>query len=258
MCGDPFVQASQVAVGPDGEVYVAWERYAADVVTRSIQITKSTNNGVSFGSAVKVDDVTCIGGCFGVRAGFRAFLDLQGLAVDRSGTDSDGHVYVAWHDGRNLLQPDLASSSGFYGFGDVLVSRSTNGGTTWSVPVRVNNNVEPLASGEGSDQFMPGVAVDKNGDLGICWYDRRRDPQNYFVDRWCATSTNGGETWAGVRKTERPFPPIHATDDVVDPFYMGDYDTLVSDFTEANAGFIGAYQFITNRGNPDVKSNLLH
>jgi hypothetical protein len=259
VCGNAaLVQGSQVAVGPAGEVYVAWERYVPNFVTRSIQIKKSVNNGVTFGSAVKVDDVTCIGGCFTVRAGFRAFLDLQSLAVDRSGTPSNGHLYVAWHDGRNLLQPDLLSDIGFYGFGDVLVSRSTNGGMTWSAPVRVNRNVEPLPSGEGSDQFMPGIAVDKDGDLGICWYDRRRDPRNYFVDRWCATSTNGGGTWSGVGKTLRPFPPIHATDDVVNPVYMGDYDTLVSDFTKANRGFIGAFQFITDRGNPDVKTNRLH
>src|SRR5437899_1561099 len=62
-CGAPFVQGSQMVVGPGGEVYVAWEFFAADFVTRSLRIRRSTNNGVTFGPTAKVDDVTCVGDC---------------------------------------------------------------------------------------------------------------------------------------------------------------------------------------------------
>src|SRR2546425_3737789 len=126
-CGAPFVQGSQMVVGPGGEVYVAWEFFAADFVTRSLRIRRSTNNGVTFGPTAKVDDVTCVGECFRLQGGFRSGFEFPSLAVDRSGTAANGTVYLAWHDGRNLLVPDFGSFSGFYGYADVLVRRSTNG-----------------------------------------------------------------------------------------------------------------------------------
>ena len=33
---------------------------------------------------------------------------------------------------------------------------------------------------------------------------------------------------------------------------MGDYDGVASDFTGINSGFVGAFQIITNRGDPNV------
>jgi hypothetical protein len=45
----PFVQGSQVSVGPSGEVYVAWESYPT-FLTREIDVRKSLNHGASFSS----------------------------------------------------------------------------------------------------------------------------------------------------------------------------------------------------------------
>ena len=38
--------------------------------------------------------------------------------------------------------------------------------------------------------------------------------------------------------------PIHATDVLINPFYMGDYDMLANDKTGVNTGFIGAFEDI--------------
>jgi hypothetical protein len=35
---------------------------------------------------------------------------------------------------------------------------------------------------------------------------------------------------------------------LINPFYLGDYDVLASDFTRANAGFMGAYGNVTTSG----------
>jgi len=51
---------------------------------------------------------------------------------------------------------------------------------------------------------------------------------------------------------ERSFAPFHATDRFINPTYMGDYDSLAGDFTQSRKGFIGAFQVIDKRGNPDV------
>jgi len=259
VCGvAPFVQGSQEAVGPAGQVYVAWELFS-NFVTRSLRIRRSTDGGVSFGANVKVDDVTCVGDCFDLQGGFRASFENPSLAIDRSGTSTNGAVYVAWHDGRNLQVPDFGSFTPFYSYADVLIRRSTNGGATWSPAVRVNDNPEPLANGRGTDQYQPGLAVDRNGNVGACFYDRRNDPFNFLIDRFCAISKDAGETWNNKRVTEESFRPIHAVDTFINPIYLGDYDGLSSDFTKGTSGFIGAFQVINSRGvfvpNPDVKAN---
>jgi BNR/Asp-box repeat len=258
----PFVQGSQVAVGPDGEVYVVWERYDDfnpatfnDPLDRELRSTKSSDHGATFAAFTKVADVFPSGDSFALRGGFRAFLDNQGLAIDRSRTASRGDVYVAFHDGGAVTTPDVGSDTGVYGFADAMVSRSHDGGATWDPPVRVNDNVE---AGLGTDQYQPGVAVDVGGRVASCFYDRRRDPANFTIDRFCAVSKDGGQTWSpNMRQTARSFAPIHATDTLINPVYMGDYDTIASEFTLTLEGFVGAYSVIGPIANPDVKVSRL-
>jgi hypothetical protein len=253
VCGFLVVQGSQVAVGPGGEVYVAWEAFAADFFTREIDIRKSTDNGVTFGSKVKVNDITPVGDGFLLQGAFRSSFEFPSLAVDRSGKSTNGNVYIAWHDGRNLTVTDAVS--GIYGYADVLLSRSTDGGATWSAPVRVNNNVEPVSPGRGTDQYQPGIAVNnKTGKVGACFYDRRRDPQNFLIGRFCASSTDAGVSWNNKQSTKDQFAAVPGQDFLNDPTYMGDYDSLASDFTRANDGFISAFGN-NSRGNPDVEAN---
>ena len=247
-----FVQGSQVTVDTRGKVYVAWEFYAADYVTREIRSRKSNSKGATFEPIVKVSDVVCSGDCSVLQGGFRASLDIQSMAVDRSPTATKGTLYVAWHDGRFVQFPDLASPTGFYQYADVLLSRSSDGGATWSRPVRVNQNPEPLPSGRGTDQYMPGVAVDNTGRVEACFYDRQFDPDNFFFDRSCALSGNGGESWTEARETASSSPPIHAKDTFINVLYLGDYDGLTSDFTGASSGFVGAFQMVTRRGDPNL------
>ena len=196
----PFVQGSQVAVGPDGEVYVLWERYDdfnptmfLDAIDREIRSRKSVDSGATFAPFTKVADVFPIGDSFAIRGGFRTFLDLQSLAIDRSRGSSRGDVYVAFHDGSAVTLPDAFSDTGVYGFADVMVSRSRDGGATWDPPIKVNDNVEV---GFGTDQYQPSVAVDLEGRVASCFYDRRRDPANFQIDRFCTISNDGGQTWS--------------------------------------------------------------
>jgi hypothetical protein len=253
----PFLQGSQVAVGPSGEVYVAWESYSgAFQLARQIDIRKSLTHGASFNSAVKIDNVTCVGDCFALEGGFRTFIDLQGLAVDKSGTITNGNVYVTWHDGRNFQVPDGESPNGVYAYADSLISRSSNGGASWSRAVRVNNNPIALSNGRSTDHYMPGVAVDNKGKVGVCFYDRRRDSFNFLFDRFCAASTDAARTWTNTQQTTNRSAPIHAADGFINPFYLGDYDGLASDFEKTSSGFIGAFQITNSTGvfvpNPDV------
>ena len=122
-----FVQGSQVAVGPNSEVYVAYE-FFSDFTDREIDVHTSTDLGASFSTVRLVSRVTPVGDDFALQGGFRAGFDFPSLAVDRSGKATDGNLYIVWHDGRNGIVPDIESPSGTYNYADVLGSRSTDGG----------------------------------------------------------------------------------------------------------------------------------
>ncbi len=241
VCGDePFLQGSHVAVGLGGTVYLAWEHFSS-FESRDIRIVKSTNGGASFGPPTIVTNVTPIGDSFVLQGDFRAFLDLQGLVVDRSSSPSAGNVYITWHDGRNRFKLDPAGFCGGaprYCFGDALFARSTNGGTSWSSPVRINDDPITL----GTDQWFPAIDVDRSGDVWVAFYDRRRDPRNFLIDTFVAKSTNAGATWTNSRATAQSFAPVTGWEDfLVNPSYMGDYIAVTADALGSSRGVIVAW-----------------
>jgi hypothetical protein len=257
-----FVNGAQVAVGPGGKVYVAWEAFGLDsdprqlesglvsgsaLSSRALQLAESVDHGASFSTPLSVTAVNCAGDCSDWQGLFHS-NEYPSLAISKG---SKGKIYLAWNDG-NRQVTDSLSPSGFYNYTDILLIQSTDGGATWSEPKRVNNNREgsdaPL-----TDQFEPALSTDANGRVAVCFYDRRNDPKNFRIDRYCASSQFGGP-WSNTRITARNFPVLIGQDILVAPDYMGDYDTLASDFLNHQPGFLGA--FATNLpGNPSVRIN---
>lgn len=150
-------------------------------------------------------------------------------------------------------------TTGTYGYTDVRVSTSKDG-VNFGPSLQVNSDWQPKVGG-GHDHFQPAIATDSTGRATICWYDRRNDPQNLLIERFCAGSKNGRD-WDNFRVPIAPFAPIHRLDfalfldssTVLDQNNMGDYDGLTSDFTGKTRGFIGAFQWMSSGMNPDVKS----
>ncbi len=94
------------------------------------------------------------------------------------------HLAVVWSDMRNNSSP-LPANSDPYSVttnSDVIVSQSSNSGTTWSDPV-------PLAM--PGDQFMPWGAYDTSGRLRIGMFDRSGD-SNHTYNYSLATETTAG------------------------------------------------------------------
>jgi hypothetical protein len=180
---------------------------------------------------------------------FRDFLDMA-MAIDHSGGTKDGTLYVTWADGRDKIVPDPVAIQGAYAYDDVLL-RSSIDGVHWSFPVKVNSDFQArLASGH--DHYQSGVAVDNRGYVGICWYDRRADPENFTIRRHCGESING-TSFTDADVGMPPFSGLHSTDVFINPIYMGDYDQMTSDFLNVNSGFIGAFESQEGiRGNPDA------
>jgi hypothetical protein len=249
----PFLQGSQIVVDSHGRVFVEWERFSDPASsTRELRIARSTDYAVSFGPSSKVDNVFPTGDGFALQGNFRTML-TGSLAVDRSGTKTEGDLYVTWEDGRFRSRPDLESPFGLYRNANVVISRSSDGGSVWSAPVRVNNDPLESHAGFGIDHFQPGAAVDSTGTVGVCWYDRRDDPLNYEISRYCGVSrdhktgweSDHGAVWKNVRVDPRIWPPIHNTDVFIVDVYLGDYDTVATDTTQSSTGFQGAYGNVT-------------
>jgi hypothetical protein len=163
-------------VGPNGEVYIAWFDYNWP----RISIDKSTDGGVSFGADRGVQNTN--GYTSNLNGGILVF-PFPAVDVDITGGPYNGYVYVAYMD---------------YGATDtdILFTRSTNGGDTWSDPVRINDDPQ----GNGCDQFHPWTFVDNNGTIHVVFYDRRNDPANLLMDVYLTESTDAGMTWSANQR----------------------------------------------------------
>jgi hypothetical protein len=270
-CGNNAVQASHIAVSSHGVAYIAWERFTSTAT--DLRVVSLTTAG-TLSPSVLVDQRILGGDAFlSGEPGAQTEQDLQGefrdlvaidLAVDHSGGPHDGTVYLVWDDGRNKSVPDLATvesvnqnapfiTGGAYFFTDILMSRSTDG-AHFTPAIQINKDKQPVRSRFGHDHYQPAVAVDGFGEVGVCWYDRRNDPRNFRIERYCSASSNGGARWSETRVRNTAFAPIHRLDFLVNPAYLGDYDGLTSDFSGKSHGFLGAFEVMSSGMNPDVKA----
>jgi len=177
------VHGSCPAVGPDGEVYVVWWSPAGLMFDRS----------TDFGATWMNVDINITG--FPVQwivslPGIQTGVSFPILACDRSGGSHNGTLYVTWTDkmsGNNDA--------------NIWISRSTDGGTTWSDPLKVNDD------GPGRHQFFNYMTIDQvTGYIYVIFYDRR----NYTdtrTDVFLALSKDGGETFTNQCISDSPFIP---------------------------------------------------
>ncbi len=111
-----------------------------------------------------------------------ALNGLPSLAVDRTQGPFRDQLYAAWVDARS-------------GRGEIRFSRSTDRGRTWSPEFVISDNFPHDEHGETPDAFMPTLAVNRNGVLGVMWYDRRDHPDNLGYDIRFSASLDGGESF---------------------------------------------------------------
>ena len=134
---DNFTQGPQVAVGPSGQVYVAYQNQSsASLITATSQLfSYSTDGGTTFTTGVFVSSVTPVNWYLSGAYHWARHMSFPTLGV----SPKTGTIFLAWADRRN-------------GDDDILLSKSTDGGSSWlSTPVRVNRD----SSGNGVDQWHP-------------------------------------------------------------------------------------------------------
>ncbi|HEY3249567.1 MAG TPA: T9SS type A sorting domain-containing protein [Ignavibacteria bacterium] len=201
---DYTVEGAVPAVGPAGQVYVAWAG-PQGVNSFKIFFDKSTDGGNTW----LANDIIAANnpGGWDLGSGSPSGLGVYGIyrangmpitCCDLSNGPYRGYIYINYLD-----------SAGNHDR-DVKIVKSTDGGNTWSAPIRVNNDPP------GKEQFFTWMTIDMaTGYLYVVFYDRRNYADNQ-TDVFMAVSTNGGTTWTNERISASVFTPVYSQ-------FFGDY-----------------------------------
>jgi hypothetical protein len=207
---DPFV-------GPDGTLYVAWNDYAAN----TISFNRSFDGGASWDQPRVVAHKRVPFEFFIPAQEFRGVLVYPACDAGRSFGPHRGSLYCSWG--------DLTAE----GTGDIFLSHSNDGGTTWSTPARIADSLDFRV-----DRFNHWLSVDSvSGAVTLSFYDTRNDTtgQRFETDIYLAQSTDGGATWlhpntqvTTVRSNEHDCNGLFPCPGIDYGNQYGDYEGLVA------------------------------
>lgn len=156
----------------------------------NIKVVRSADGGEKFD---KADVVAPWYECYNAMT-----IGIPMLAADHSNGPFKDRLYAVWGDAKS-------------GRCDVRLSYSADKGKSWSPSIVINDTSDPADPQRSSNQSMPVITVNKNGVVGVAWYDRRdtRDDLGWYV-RFSA-SLDGGETFSpSVRVSSAP--EVHKRD----------------------------------------------
>ncbi|WP_206098993.1 sialidase family protein [Paenibacillus nanensis] len=244
VAGGRFVQGACVAVGPTGEVYVSWINRVDSAAggAATFFIRRSDDGGVTFGPAVPVMNFTAAPDSLNARVAGWQFRTptFSYIATDISFGPFAGRIYA--------VATDFST-----GNAHIIAAHSSDGGATWTVPVRVDS-----LSPEASQNFFPYPSVSPaSGAFKVTYYTNRlASPTGVEMDTFVAESVDGGATFpVNVRATDVSFNPN--TGEFGNTF-IGDYnansfmppvgsgpDRLISAWTD------------TRLGNQDIFASIL-
>lgn len=174
LTGDKAVWSTgpaSLAVGADGALNALYAESPPRGVSPSLArlaLARSTDSARSF-TVSTVQAMTP----------FTSFPELAASATD--------HSLIAVYEDISL---DAAAAK--QQVREIFMSRSTDGGRTWSTRVRLAD--DPV--GGFFNKFAPGIAVAPNGRVDVAWYDFRNDNGELLSDVYATYSTDGGRTWA--------------------------------------------------------------
>lgn len=192
---DYTTEGAVPAAGPNGEVYVAW------AWNNKIWFDRSKDGGTTW----QQEDIVIAnqpGGWDIEVEGIQRCNGMPILVCDLSDGPNRGTLYCNWSDQRN------GSSDT-----DIWLSKSTDGGTTWSAPKRVNDDKA------GKQQFFTWMAIDQTTGYLYCVFYDRRHYDDLQTDVYMAVSKDGGDSFENVKISTSPFTPVSY-------IFFGDYNCI--------------------------------
>lgn len=180
-----FNQSTQAYTTPTGRVIVTWHRRRfSDVMPfpeteGAVEYAYSDNDGATFTTERLIALTNPQGEPPGYNRGRTQILNAPYITVD----PANGYIYITYFSGKTPF-PVISRAA------DIFVSRSTDNGTTFGPPVKVNDD-----DGVTSHVF-PSVQVSKQGWVYLGWLDRRDDPvNNLLTNAWANVSKDNGLTF---------------------------------------------------------------
>jgi hypothetical protein len=209
---------NQIVVLPNGNLVDVFNHINYNSGSSTITVIISTDHGTTWSGPITVNTVQEVGVSDPDNgAAVRTGGDIPEIAINRR----DGSLYVVWQDGR--------FSGGTHS--DVAMSTSTDGGMTWSAPIKVNKTPTTIPAGD-QQAFTPAVAVAKDGTVGVTYYDFRKNTPapGLSTDYWLVTLTPNdlqlGKKGVERRLTNTSFNMELAPD--AGGYFTGDYEGLVA------------------------------
>lgn len=166
---------NRIVVRPGGDVINLFAQI--DTVNgqaiRRLGVIRSTDKGVTWSAPVFIADLRSVG----TRDPQVGTAIRDSALIPAIAAAPDGALWVTWQDARfsNGARDAIA------------LSRSTDGGVTWSVPLAIN-------SVNGVAAFSPAIIVRPDGLVGVLHYDLRADtadPSTLLTSVWLLTSRDG-------------------------------------------------------------------
>ncbi len=207
-----------LAVGPDGELYILGDGFT---LARSSNVQDPDAGTVTW----DVSTTFSLGGSQTASAGPNpgGLLGQAWIAVDHSEGATRGNVYA-------LCSVDPPGADPL----DVMFARSTDGGLTWSTPVRVNDD----PAGNNAWQWFGTMSVAPNGRIDAIWLDTRNSPGAYDSQLFYSYSEDAGVTWSTNEEISPVFDPSLG---YPQQNKMGDYFDMSSDDVAANVAYAATF-----------------
>lgn len=209
-----------LTVGPNGELYACGEYDE----TR-FSVLKSTNAGVAGEDLNWEISMVDLGGQLSLYDGPNpsGMLGQVWVQTDHSDGEYRGNVYLLATINR-INSPDQA---------DIILARSTDGGETWSEPIKINDD-----ESEEHWQWFGTLSVAPNGRVDVLWVDTRDDLGGFNSSLYYAHSFDGGETWSPNERLSEAFDPHLG---FPNQQKIGDYYHSISDNTGVHLAWCATF-----------------
>lgn len=192
----------------------------------TLNLIRSTDRGATWSGPVRVSDMQPVG----ARDPATGIAIRDGAVLAQAAVAPNGNVYAVWQDSR-------FSGGAIDG---IALSRSTDGGATWSAPAQIN-------SAPSVPAFTPQVHVRSDGVVGVTYFDLRSntvDPATLPTESILARSSDNGATWRENRLTPT-FDLANAPQ--AGGLFIGDYMGIVSQGTVFMPVYVRTNPGIANR-----------